>query len=385
MDDDEFVDSDRLLDARMRIARPRSLVLLPAYVQSAPWECALSINFWRIDKISDRRALSWTINCNLLLITQFESSLIPSTSMKRRKALMVLLLVAIPTGATLATLANKRSPIEKFEFSEILNLKDNDHVGRHRFQTWADALSSNYQPNAYHASAKDAAFLGSQPPKLEVAESDESHAFSESEHHESEHHDLLADNNFVAPYGGHESTIYNDSPFTRLAGRSTGSGAGSAGGSAGGGSSGSSSNGHSDAAGSHVSLDSSTSDASHLDDGSAPGSSHPEDSSSHDAPHHDEPGHDEAGHDDKHSDGKPGDGLPGFFADSHHDDDGKPVTPPTGDIAASTGDDPSHAGDHSDGDKTSKLVSVPEPSTLWLLAPMLLMLGLRRTHLVMKV
>jgi hypothetical protein len=280
---------------------------------------------------------------------------------KPRKALMVLLLVAIPTGATLATLAAKRSPIERFEFSEVLNLKGNAQVGRHKFQTWADSLSSNYQPNVYQASAKDAAFIGSlRPSKFEVVEGDESHAFSEADHHESEHHDLLADNNFVAPSGGHESTVFNDSPFTRLAGRSTG--AGSAGSGSGGAGSSGGSNGHSVVAGAHVALDSKSGDASHPDDGGAP------------APSHDAPSHDD----------KPGDNLPGFFADNHHDDDKKPVTPPVGDVTGPAHNDPPAVGDQGDADKASKPVSVPEPSTLWLLAPMLLMLGLRRSNQMTK-
>lgn len=275
--------------------------------------------------------------------------------MKRRKALMILLLVAIPTGATLATLAAKRAPIERFEFSEVLNLKGNAQIGRHKFHTWADALVSDYHADIYHGSAKNTD-AGASPrlPKFEAANEDAGSTPSDADHHDPEHHNLLAANNFVAPSGGHDDLpVFADSPFTRLAGRAAGSGGGGGGGGSG---------AHSGAAGSHVSLDSKSGDAAHADD-----------SPSHDAPAHDKPA------DGKPADGKPDDGLPGFFADNPHDDGHKAVTPPTGDVTPPTHEEPPlFVDNHGDGEKPSKPVSVPEPSTLWLFATALLAIGLRR-------
>jgi hypothetical protein len=54
----------------------------------------------------------------------------------------------LPWAAAVATPAAKRTPIERFEFAEVLNLKGKTQIGRSKAVGWADNLANDFEPSA---------------------------------------------------------------------------------------------------------------------------------------------------------------------------------------------------------------------------------------------
>ncbi len=65
--------------------------------------------------------------------------------MNRCKVLTLLALMMLPCAAAFAAGSAARAPIERFEFTEVLNLKGKAQIGRSKVTTWSDELVKDFQ------------------------------------------------------------------------------------------------------------------------------------------------------------------------------------------------------------------------------------------------
>ena len=75
--------------------------------------------------------------------------------MNRYQVLILSALILLPGAAAFAAAFGARAPIERFEFTEVLNLKGKAQIGRSKVTTWADELVMEFQLSA--PTAQDAA------------------------------------------------------------------------------------------------------------------------------------------------------------------------------------------------------------------------------------